>query len=90
MPHLNLERLIGTAMIDTQFRATLIGSPIAAAKGFELSDEELDVLASANAQSLEDLAAHVHAWITRAPKPRRSAVPRWTLGEGYQAALAAS
>ncbi len=79
----NLERLIGTALIDGEFGAALLRSPVVAASGFDLSSEEMDVLNSANADTLEDLAAHIHAWITRVPKPRRTASHRWTLDD-YQ------
>lgn len=82
-PHKELERLIGTAIVDGEFRASLLHSPAAAASGFDLSAEESAMLSSADSGSLEELAAYIHAWITKAPKPRRVASPRWTL-EGYQ------
>ncbi len=78
-----LERLIGTAIVDEEFRANLLESPAAAASGFNLSDEELDVLSSSGAESLEELANHIYAWITNAPKPRRSTATHWT-PDGYQ------
>lgn len=77
-----LERLIGTAVVDAEFRAGLLESPVAAASSFNLSAEELDALSSADASSLEDLAAHLYAWITKAPKFKRSPATRWTM-EGY-------
>ena len=77
-PHEELERLIGTAVVDGGFRATLLESPEAASEGFDLTPEELAALVSANARTLEELAAHLYAWIVQAPQPRRAAV-RWLL-----------
>lgn len=84
LSHGNLERVIGTALIDREFRGSLLRSPADATSGFDLSEEELAVLSSANAASLEELASHVHAWLTRAPKPKRVTTPRWPL-QGYEA-----
>lgn len=83
--HGNLERLVGAAIVDGEFRASLLDSPLSAASAFGLSAEELAMLESAKASTLEDLAAHIHAWVTNAPKPRRMTFPRSAL-EGYQAA----
>ncbi len=83
--HPELERLIGTAIVDGEFRASLLESPTTAAADFSLSAEELDVLSSAAGDSLEELAAHLYAWITMAPKFRRAPAIRWAL-ESYQAA----
>jgi len=80
--HRNLDRLIGTAIVDRAFRASLLESPLSAAEGFDLSSDELDILRSASADTLEDLATHVHAWITNAPTPRRAVPPRW-VSEDY-------
>jgi len=89
MLHSNLERLIGTALIDQEFRSALLTSPTAAARGFGLSEDELGDLGSVHVETLEELAAHVHAWIVRAPKPRKPALAKWTLAEGLQLARAA-
>ncbi len=82
--HKELERLIGAAIVDSEFRASLLESPAAAASGFNLSAEELDALSSADTSSLEELATFLYAWITKAPKPRRASFGRWSL-DGYQA-----
>jgi len=42
----------------------------------------MDILRGASADTLEDLATHVHAWITNAPTPRRAVPPRW-MSEDY-------
>ena len=85
--HKELERLLGTAVVDGEFRASLLESPAATAlaSGFGLSPEELEALRSADVGSLEELAAHLHAWITKAPKPRRAQTTHWTL-DGHQSA----
>ncbi len=87
-PTMNLERLIGTAVVDREFRALLLQSPLSAAQGFGLSADELDILRSACADTLEDLAAHIHAWITKAPAPRRPMPNRWG-GEDHLSARVA-
>jgi hypothetical protein len=83
LPHANLERLIGTALVDGEFRTALLSSPATAATEFGLTDEELGVLEAANASTLEELAGFVHAWISRAPQPRRNSPHRCAL-DGYQ------
>ncbi|MHB1158878.1 MAG: Franean1_4349 family RiPP [Chloroflexota bacterium] len=83
--HKELERLIGAAIVDGEFRMSLLEAPLAAASGFDLSAEELAALNNAGASSLEELAAHIHAWVTNAPKPKRTVATRWML-DGYQAA----
>ncbi|MGE5619445.1 MAG: Franean1_4349 family RiPP [Sphingomonadaceae bacterium] len=84
-PHKELERLIGAAIVDGEFRASLLESPLAAAAGFDLAEDELAVLDSAGADSLEELAAHIYAWITKATTPKRVTAARWSL-DGHQAA----
>jgi hypothetical protein len=86
--HRNLERLIGAAIVDRDFRASLLESPLSAAEGFNLSTDEMDILRSAGAGTLEELATHLHAWITKAPTPRRAGPPRWT-SEDYHLARVA-
>ncbi len=78
-PHANLERLIGAAIVDREFRAALLDAPVEVASGFGLSGEELQLLESANASTLEELAGYIHAWISKMPRPRRAAPRRWAL-----------
>ena len=87
-PHVNLERLIGTAVVDVEFRRALLDSPTEAATAFELSSEELAVLEAAHATTLEELASHIYAWIARMPRPRRP-VPRLWAFDDFQPARAA-
>ena len=88
LPHANLERLIGTALVDREFCAALLRSPVEVAIGFGLSDEEVGILKSASASTLEDLAGYIHAWMNQAPQPRRGANRRWAV-EGYPLARVA-
>lgn len=70
--HPNLERLIGAAVVDREFRNRLLKMPVQVAVDFGLSTDELRILASARASTLEDLSAHVWAWSTRATTEGRS------------------
>ncbi|HEX2988373.1 MAG TPA: Franean1_4349 family RiPP [Chloroflexota bacterium] len=79
MLHKNLEKLVGTAVIDGEFRAILLRSPNDAVKEFELTEEELEAVNSAGTGSIEEFAACIHAWITRAPKPRHASSGHWIL-----------
>jgi hypothetical protein len=87
-PNENLERLIGTAIVDREFQAFLLRSPISAAQGFDLSSDELDVLRCAGPGTMEELAAHVHARITKAPGPRRALPSRWAAEDNLLARVA--
>ncbi len=87
-PHANLERLIGAALVDGEFRATLLTSPARAATDFGLSIEEVNELEAANAGTLEELASHIYAWISRLPQPRRGVARRWAQ-DGHIAARVA-
>ena len=82
LPHANLERVIGAALIDHEFRAALLKSPAEAASGFGLSDEEVGILKSDGAATLEELAAYIYAWINKVSQPRRGSTHRWPV-EGY-------
>ncbi len=88
-PHANLERLIGTALVDGEFRSSLLESPVAAAAGFELTREEMDVLRSAHARTLEELADFVYSWISSLPRPHRATQWRWAFerSSGARAAV---
>ncbi|HEX2922402.1 MAG TPA: Franean1_4349 family RiPP [Chloroflexota bacterium] len=87
-PNKNLERLIGTAVVDREFRAVLLRSPLSAAQGFDLSSDELDILRGACTDTLEDLAAHVHAWVMKAPAHGRPSSSRRLAGDSLLARVA--
>ncbi len=75
--HTELERLIGTAIVDGEFRANLLESPISAAAQFNLSAEEIQALRSASTTSWDEFAACLHDWIREAPKLRHTPTSRW-------------
>ncbi|MGQ9459441.1 MAG: Os1348 family NHLP clan protein [Anaerolineae bacterium] len=52
----NLNRLIGTAVVDKAFRARLLADPGTAAQGFDLTPEEYRLRASLRAHSLAEFA----------------------------------
>ncbi len=52
----NLNRLIGTAVVDRAFRARLLADPGAAAQGFDLTPDEYRLVASIRASSLTEFA----------------------------------
>ncbi|HEX9016276.1 MAG TPA: Franean1_4349 family RiPP [Chloroflexota bacterium] len=81
-PHANLEKLIGTALVDGEFRSNLLDSPVAAATGFELTREEMEVLKSAHASTLEELADFIYSWISSLPRPQRATQRRWAFDGG--------
>jgi hypothetical protein len=52
----NLNRLIGTAVVDKAFRARLLADPGTAAQGFDLTPDEYRLVASIRARSLAEFA----------------------------------
>ncbi|MBC7224943.1 MAG: Franean1_4349 family RiPP [Anaerolineae bacterium] len=52
----NLNRLIGTAMVDKAFQARLLADPGAAAQGFDLTPDEYRLVASIRASNLTEFA----------------------------------
>jgi hypothetical protein len=77
-----LERVIGAALIDRAFCSELLESPVEAGKSFNLSPEELEVLRSASAGSLEELAAHIHLWAMETSGPALTAGRLASAGSG--------
>jgi hypothetical protein len=63
-----LERLVGRAMLDKEFRDTLLANPAATATnaGFTLSPEEIANLNTINAtpEGFEKISDGVNAWWT--------------------------
>lgn len=52
----NLNRLIGTAVVDKAFRARLLADPGTAAQEFDLTPDEYRLVASIRAHSLAEFA----------------------------------
>jgi hypothetical protein len=66
MAYDGLQALIGTAVIDTDFRKALLnGSRRGAVSNFKLSGEELDAVMSIRADTLEQFAGQLDQWIMK-------------------------
>jgi hypothetical protein len=62
--HEALQAIVGTALIDKEFRqAMLNGSRDRAIEQFELSPDEREVVMSIEAGTLEQFAWQLHNWI---------------------------
>ena len=67
MLHESLQAVIGTAVIDTEFRKALLnGSRQRVIQPFNLSREEHDAVMRVHADSLEQFAGQLDQWILRA------------------------
>jgi len=60
-----LSTLIGTAVIDMNFRHTLLSDPWSALNGFDLSREEKEAIAGIEANSIEQFAQQLAGWIAQ-------------------------
>lgn len=64
MMHRSVQALIGRAIVDKDFRNQLLnGRRELALAQFDLTDEEKQVICSIEAQSFEEFAREIHAWI---------------------------
>ncbi|MGQ9515861.1 MAG: Franean1_4349 family RiPP [Anaerolineae bacterium] len=60
-----LSTLIGTAVIDENFRQILLSDPWSALNGFDLTREEKEAIASIEANSIEQFALQLARWIAQ-------------------------
>jgi len=60
-----LQAIIGMAVTDREFREALLSQPRAAVEGFALSDEELSVVSSIRAKTLERFAARLEQRLSK-------------------------
>ena len=60
--HIGIQLIIGRALVDRDFCARLLSAPASVANEFELTPEEIDLLASLHADDLEQLATQVERW----------------------------
>jgi len=60
-----LSTLIGTAVIDVNFRHTLLSDPWSALNGFDLSLDEKQAIAGMAANSIEQFAQQLAGWIAQ-------------------------
>jgi hypothetical protein len=63
MANAGLTDLLGGAIVDRQFCATLLRNPQAVLAKFDLSHEEREAIVSIRAISLDDFAAQLYAWM---------------------------
>lgn len=69
MKHKGLNQLLCAAIVNPQFRETLLDSPMRALEvgyldyTFPLTPEERDLVGGIQVQRLEDFATKVHCWI---------------------------
>lgn len=71
MAYEQLQAVVGTAIVDSSFRDSLLSDPSSVVGGFDLSPEELQALKSVQANSLQSLASQLEVWMAR-----RSSVAR--------------
>jgi len=66
MAYESLQAVIGTAVIDSEFRKALLnGSRRDVVKDFHLSLEEMDALMAIRAETLEQFAGQLDQWIMK-------------------------
>ena len=73
MKHRALQNLVGRAIVDQGFRDQLLnGNREQAVSDFDLTDDEMNIINSINAHSLEAFASELEDWIeVRDEKPGR-------------------
>ena len=79
----SLQAIIGMAVTDRDFRLGLLSHPLTAVEGLGLSDEELAVVASIRAKTLEQFAARLELRLSklRVKSGRRGAAPTLLAGD---------
>lgn len=87
-PYANFERLIGMAIVDSEFRTALLASPVSAAESLGLTSDELEVLASARRGSLEELAGYIYSRLSSLPRSYRGHQRRWAADSPQGARIA--
>ena len=60
-----LQAIVGTAIIDREFRQTLLSSSEKAVAGFDLTLEEFQAITAIQAKTFEEFAGELHQWIIR-------------------------
>ncbi|MBK9941794.1 MAG: Franean1_4349 family RiPP [Kouleothrix sp.] len=65
MPQSDVERVIGRAVTDSEFRAALIANARAACQGYDLTEDELNALEALDAESLAAFAGTLDKRITK-------------------------
>lgn len=65
MAHEVLQAIVGTAIVDSSFRSSLLNRSPEALRRFELTPEESAAVQHIDAQTMEGFARELHGWITR-------------------------
>jgi hypothetical protein len=63
MANAGLIEMLGGAVVDRQFRSTLLRNPQSVLGTFDLTVEEREAVSSIRAASFEDFAAQLYAWM---------------------------
>ena len=54
-----LNRIVGEAVVNGEFRTRLLADPRSAVAGFDLAADELDLIGNVHAESVDQLARHL-------------------------------
>lgn len=69
MAHESLQAIVGTAIVDSSFRHSLLSRSPEVLRPFELTPEENAAVQHINARTMEGFARELHGWITRNTTP---------------------
>jgi hypothetical protein len=65
MAYERLQAVVGTALIDSGFRRSLLAKSYSALAEFNLSSEEVAAVMSVDADTLQEFAGQLHQWMVR-------------------------
>jgi hypothetical protein len=65
MAYERLQAIVGTAIVDSRFRRSLLAKQGEALQAFELTKEESAAIAQSEATTIQGFAQDLHHWITR-------------------------
>lgn len=61
----NLQTIVGTAIVDANFRRRLLDRPSEAVRGFDLTSEEREAVCSIRAKTFQAFARELDNWINK-------------------------
>jgi hypothetical protein len=71
MAYERLQAIVGTAIVDTSFRQSLLHKNCDVLGEFGLTEEESEAVSSIHAETIEGFASELHRWISdRTQMPR--------------------
>ncbi|MBN1400640.1 MAG: hypothetical protein JXA74_07370 [Anaerolineae bacterium] len=65
MAYERLQAVVGTALIDSGFRRSLLARSFGVLAEFDLSSEEVAAVMSVEADTLQEFASQLHQWMVR-------------------------